>query len=361
MELLTSGLGLDLLVQTLLKGSLLAVFLLALGGLLRSGSPGTRAWLWTVGGLALLCLPFASFELPGWGSGLVPFPTGLAEAPAESLPVATWLLLGWSAGALFFAGRFAIDLGRAFRATREAEPCREERPLALLERLRVEMGIRRRVRLRLSADRTGPLTWGWLRPVVLLPREALSWPEARLRAVLHHELAHVRRHDFVHLFVHELARVVNWPNPLVWILLRQVRRDRELACDAAVVGEGMSAPEYAHQLVEVARFRLSARHPSRMVLPVTRRDTLRSRIRFVMEEAETAGRRGHRLRSLACALLLATVFVPLAGTNLWSCSAGTSAGPGSATASPTAPGVSAAAPAAVDGGPDPRSPSASPS
>ncbi len=87
--------------------------------------------------------------------------------------------------------------------------------------------------------RDGPMTWGVLRPVILLPKDSLSWPRGRLQAVLLHELAHVRRRDSL---VQSLALIVcalYWPNPLVWIAARALRREAEIAADDAAIVSGI--------------------------------------------------------------------------------------------------------------------------
>jgi len=97
-----------------------------------------------------------------------------------------------------------------------------------------------------------PLTAGWLTPLVVLPRTALQWPVDRLRAVLHHELAHVRRHDYAFHIIAAVQVAVFWPSPAAWWLARQARLAAEVACDraaAAVIGEA----EYARVLVQSAR------------------------------------------------------------------------------------------------------------
>ncbi len=110
-----------------------------------------------------------------------------------------------------------------------------------------------KVRLLLCDHASLLVTWGIRRPTVVLPRGARQWPAERIRAVLAHELAHVRRADWAVQMVAELIRSVYWFNPLMWIASRRLRRDSEFACDDAVLASGMEAPEYAAQLLDVAR------------------------------------------------------------------------------------------------------------
>lgn len=98
-----------------------------------------------------------------------------------------------------------------------------------------------------------PVTWGILRPVILVPKSAEAWDADRLRAALLHEGAHVRRLDYTWHFLGEFAAAFHWPNPLVWLARRRVRAAQERACDDVVLREGVRATDYADQLLAIAR------------------------------------------------------------------------------------------------------------
>jgi beta-lactamase regulating signal transducer with metallopeptidase domain len=166
----------------------------------------------------------------------------------------------WLAGLLSCFSFLVIGFARlwwlASRSQRVANPTWS----ALASRLSQDYGLRRRVVLLQSDHPTLLVTWGLLEPKVILPAEARTWPEERVRIVLAHELAHIRRGDWIVQLTAELLRTVYWFNPLLWIACRQLRRESEHACDDAVLALGVEGTEYASTLLDLARtFRLHRR------------------------------------------------------------------------------------------------------
>ena len=113
-------------------------------------------------------------------------------------------------------------------------------------------GIRRSVRM-LQSERSILGTLGSLRPCILLPREAETWPKDRIRVVLTHELAHIKRFDWLIQIVAELSCTIYWFNPLFWWARRHLRAQGEHACDDVVLNQGVDANDYAAHLLELAR------------------------------------------------------------------------------------------------------------
>jgi hypothetical protein len=103
--------------------------------------------------------------------------------------------------------------------------------------------------VRISREVSGPATFGFVRPLVLLPWAARAWSDVRLAAVLAHEAAHVRRHDIAGQALARLVCAIWWFNPLLWLGLRALRREAELAADDAVLAGGMTPSDYAAALV----------------------------------------------------------------------------------------------------------------
>jgi TonB family protein len=144
--------------------------------------------------------------------------------------------------------------------------------------------VTRPVQIRLTPHPTLLATYGWLRPRILLPQAAAAWPAERLRAVLTHEMAHVRRGDWVPLMLAQLVRAAHWFNPLMWVAARRLGHESERACDDMVLELGVGAQEYAAQLLEVARAAADGgRQPRALpVLPVAHRSNLERRVKAML-------------------------------------------------------------------------------
>src|SRR5262249_36577705 len=134
-----------------------------------------------------------------------------------------------------------------------------------------------------SAENLMPMTWGWLRPVVLLPVEAGQWTPQRKEIVLRHELAHVKRWDCLSQFIAQTACAVYWFNPLVWVAERRMCVERERACDDLVLEGGWKASDYASHLLEIAQsFR---RVPRVAAIAMARSAQLKTRIVAIVDQS----------------------------------------------------------------------------
>ena len=102
-------------------------------------------------------------------------------------------------------------------------------------------------------DVSTPLTCGVMRPLILLPTSAREWDDQRLRAVLLHESAHVRRRDCMAKYIAQGSRALLWWNPLAWMLVARLNHEQELACDDVVLSSGVPPETYATVLLDVAR------------------------------------------------------------------------------------------------------------
>lgn len=166
------------------------------------------------------------------------------------LPLALSL---WALAAAANGGMLLFGIGRLSRITARAQPLDDARWKRLADDTRAEYGVRRPITLLETEAPDALATWGVFRPCLLLPRHARGWEDERVRIVLRHEVAHIRRNDWIVQIGAELIRCVYCFNPLAWIACRRLRQDSEYACDDRVLDTGISPQTYATHLLELAR------------------------------------------------------------------------------------------------------------
>ncbi len=171
-------------------------------------------------------------------------------------PAIPWVLAAWLAGVCLLSLRLARGWVAARRiAERGCEPA-APRWQATLARLRRELGVSRPVRLAASALAQVPSVVGWLRPVVVVPVSAFAglttW---QVEAVLAHELAHIRRHDYLVNLLQSAVETLLFYHPATWWVSRQVREERERCCDDVAVALCGDAAGYVRALAELESMR----------------------------------------------------------------------------------------------------------
>ena len=172
-------------------------------------------------------------------------------------PRGRWLdrlvALLWSAGLAVLALRLAVGLAGATRLTAEGVPLGGPDWRALLARFLALVSLRRDVRLKSHPEVAVPLTWGWRRPVVLMPAGSEAWSEEQRSSALFHELSHVKRGDFLIMLLVRTSLAVFWWNPLGWVVYRRLLREQETACDELVLRAGIKPSSYAASLLAFRR------------------------------------------------------------------------------------------------------------
>jgi beta-lactamase regulating signal transducer with metallopeptidase domain/vacuolar-type H+-ATPase subunit E/Vma4 len=171
--------------------------------------------------------------------------------------------------------------------------------------------------LRLASEDSGPMTWGFVKPVILLPAEATHWSAERRRAVLLHELAHVRRRDSLAQILSLIACALYWPNPLAWIGARAMRRDAEIAADDSVIDAGVKPSAYARELLQLAEQYRGLRRAAVAGVSMASPSALKQRVESVL--TPNRSRRGMTtmdIAKIAGAGLLATAALAFARPSL---------------------------------------------
>ena len=289
---------------------------------LRRGSAAARHLVWSLALGGAMALPALALVVPGWKPAFLAIlhpaavATGIGSAAgaagAPALPLTALLVAVWAAGAAWVLARLAIGLRAAARLARHAEPVEDAEWTELLERLGRAMEVRRPVLLLRSAEAAMPLTWGALRPAILLPAEADAWPAERRRVVLLHELAHVARRDCLVQTLAQVCCALYWFHPGAWWAAREMRIEREQACDDRVLAAGARASDYAGHLLDVAR---SYRAPlCAAAIAMAAPSQLEGRVRAVLEARRD--RRGVTRRTGAvCAGAVLLASLPLAAVS----------------------------------------------
>jgi len=198
--------------------------------------------------------------------------------PFETVALAIWLVgVGFCCTSTLIG---AISLGRLGRSSQRVS---DESQLGLLTDLCRELGVRRPVTLLQSHQRSMPMTWGAVRPRLLIPDEFAHWDNDRKRIALLHELVHIKRHDYLVQLVTGLACAIHWFNPLVWLARRQMVIEREGACDDVALRMGSRPSDYAEHLLHIGA-RLSCRRAARHVAAaMARQSQMESRVRAVLD------------------------------------------------------------------------------
>jgi TonB family protein len=304
-------------VATCLKATIVlaAAFLVALA--LRRAAASTRYFVWTCGLAIVFVIPLLSLSLRPWNVEVravaVPLaPTALTETTpgattAEPNRSLAWLIPLWMCGAAVMMLRIVaghIGLSSTLRrADRVTDP--------LLAEISAQLGLRRLVELRRSRETDVPLSYGWLRPLVLLPGESAEWSEERRRVVLLHELIHIKRLDALFCLIAQLSCAAYWFHPLAWLALARFRREQEQSCDDAVVIAGTKQSAYAEHLVELAKGLSAARPMFPAALSMADNCNLEQRVHALLDPL----RKRRALNGRVCLAVLSAVaacVIPLA-------------------------------------------------
>ena len=223
----------------------------------------------------------------------------LSSVPlAQYLP---WVVMLWLTGAVVFwvrlAGGWVIAARMRSVSVRRAPPEWQQ----ILQKLGARIGLSRPVRLLVSALVQVPTVVGWLHPVVLIPVGALSGlPAEHLEALLLHELAHIRRHDYLVNILQSVAEALLFYHPAVWWVSGHIRAERELCCDDAAVAVSGDAFTYARALAQLESFR-----PAHLTAAIAANGgPLSDRIARLLGQSRPAVRTGLGPGVLAVAILL---------------------------------------------------------
>jgi beta-lactamase regulating signal transducer with metallopeptidase domain len=270
---------------------------------LRHASAEARSLIWRSAIVALLVV-FIGRQLPlHWVAWVVPsalaaplvvlgrvqvtatslVPSQGAGDPLFGASLVRGLFLVYAAGVAIILVPTAVGLIRARSRLRRAMCVHGGRWERALDDVRATLGITRSVRIFVDVRVAVPMTWGSVRPVVVLPRAATTWTYDQLRIVLMHELGHVRARDWTFNLIGRVVCALYWFHPGVWWVARGLREDCELACDDRVIAAGVRRSDYAELLVSAAAALTPARTAISPALALSERRGLRARLTAVLD------------------------------------------------------------------------------
>jgi TonB family protein len=267
----------SLLLEGTVKASIVILAALIAVACLRRQSAALRHWILSAAIVAATVAPLLGLVTPSWRVpvGAIPRPLVATAAPSAttvaptptaretsgvqsiaraSLPGAAPLIAAtWIAGAGVSLLILLVGLCRLAWVASSARRVADGRWAASAEDVAREYGLRRPVVLLQSDHPALLVTWGFVQPKVILPRAAQEWSDERIRVVLSHELAHIKRGDWLIQMLAEVARAGYWFNPIMWIACRRLRLESEQATDDVVLHAGVDGSDYAAHLLDLAR------------------------------------------------------------------------------------------------------------
>jgi uncharacterized protein (TIGR03435 family) len=299
----------------------------------RRSSPSGRYLLACAALAAMMAVPLATWRLmqqPDASHGAAydirsipptPSTTGVAAATLPDSVRATvpsvqpaqflaWIVIVWLAGAAAFwfrlAGGWVVAARMRSMLVRRAPPEWQE----VLSKLGAQIRLSRPVPLLVSALVQVPAVVGWLRPVVLVPVGAMGGlPAEYLEALLLHELAHIRRHDYLVNMLQSVAEALLFYHPAIWWVSGHIRAERELCCDDVAVSASGNALTYARALAHLESCR-----PSHLSAALAANGgSLADRIARLLGQSRPAVRTGLGPVVVTIAVLLATAIYGLFG------------------------------------------------
>jgi beta-lactamase regulating signal transducer with metallopeptidase domain len=267
--------SLELFLGMSARVSVVLALALVVAWSLRRSSAAVRRWLLAVALVSALLVPALGLLLPSVHvqgrvadslavatQSLDPIVSDAAGAPAPPATVSPKpavratrielrsIVMGvWGLGAAFVLARVLLAHARVRRIVQRSSK-RASLWDEVVRRAGVALGARAKVRR--STSVSAPFVTGIFDPVVIVPAEGDTWEESRRLSVALHELAHVKQRDALVQVIAQLASALHWFNPLVWIVARRLRFERELAADDVVLAHGTKASDYAADLLSIA-------------------------------------------------------------------------------------------------------------
>jgi beta-lactamase regulating signal transducer with metallopeptidase domain len=303
-------------IYSCVQVSLILSVALAATLMMRRASASARHWIWICALAAAALSPLSAKYLPKWeietsarlehiaslesllnwsaAGSEMKMTAGKARSAISGSPPARASVFDsyWLVTAIWATGTTAVFvymlLGTvASRRIRRSSQALSGKRLVELRWLAGLHDVRRPIGIATSDMTSSPLVSGIWYPVIILPHSSSAWSSDRIRVVLLHELAHIKRGDCITQVMARLVCAAYWFNPLVWIAVRRMRVEQERACDDFVLAAGTRASAYASHLCAIAR---TARHTrvspiAAATLAMAQRSSIESRLMSILDPA----------------------------------------------------------------------------
>jgi len=360
MEFLTAIKGLDLISEFFIKSSVILTFTFVLVYLCRKKSASLRHFLLSVSLICLLLMPFLSSPTKGWETGLLPtWQTGenlsqisqrldqlgkstiplnsISPSPAgqqlpalklkensrfnlflSKIPISRGifglvLIIIWSAGLLILLSRILIGLYGAHKLTRQGKEILDSPWRQLLNHFLKAVSIKRKINLFSHKNVSVPLTWGVIKPVVILPTESRNWTQDQRSSALFHELSHIKRGDFLTKILARCSLALYWFNPLSWFAFRMMKKEQEKACDELVLKTGVKPSTYAVNLLSIKKAGQFHWNPPTAALGAVGKSQLNERLVAILKQQLKPKEVNMKTKILLSSLIIMTIaFIGLA-------------------------------------------------
>lgn len=216
-----------------------------------------------------------------------------------------YVVLLWMAGMLGLSTKLTIGLIHLARLRRFNISQFEEVMQLRWHKMAQDFGIRRRLKVLISSEVDTPLTFGYLKPIILIPLSLVtSIDTGQLDLIITHELQHIKRHDYIINICQSLMEIVFFFNPFIWWVSQQIRIERENYCDDKVI-EKYDAINYIKTLIRIEENRSNTMNNKLFINTVSGKNQLLIRTKRIMERRKE--RTGILSKILISNLLLASL------------------------------------------------------
>jgi beta-lactamase regulating signal transducer with metallopeptidase domain len=245
------------------------------------------------------------------GTALVPSRSGLVDS-VQIEPWLPMLVFAWICGVAILSLRLVSGWLWVQRMKSHGTSPVEDGWDVIAARLSRRLHLARTVRLLRSTLVDVPTVIGWIKPVILLPASALSGLNPhQLEAIMAHELAHIRRHDYLVNLLQAVVETLLFYHPAVWWLSRRIRAERENCCDDLAVSLCGDPFTYAQALADLE----GLRGPARRFVMAADGGSLVQRVRRLLGAPSHAGRPAGWLAGSASVLVLLGIAAGTVGTD----------------------------------------------